>query len=113
MSMGSVPTVWREQEDVTVIKAGKELPALWVRSSMPSLKRIIPHSTVCVVQTAVASTRSLSPSVPQRLWTMPVEACVMRTPSKFLGSAMLIRNHLGFRVAALTPVSGQLVKQPC
>lgn len=35
MSMGSVPTVWREQEDVTVIKAGKELPALWVRSSMP------------------------------------------------------------------------------
>lgn len=37
----------------------------------------------------------------------------MRTPSKFLGSSMLIRNHLGFRVAALTPVSGQLVKQPC
>lgn len=28
---GSVQTVWWEQEDVSVIKAGKEPPALWVR----------------------------------------------------------------------------------
>lgn len=34
VTMGSVQTVWPEQEDAIVIKVGKELPVLWVRSLM-------------------------------------------------------------------------------
>lgn len=49
VTMGNVQTVWREQEDVIVIKVGKELPVLWVRSLMRKCREGENNNTYSIV----------------------------------------------------------------